>query len=436
VVSNEPRDQDQLLDPSLQYLERHQQGQRADLLSKFDVLERARQDIQGQVERLTTNLSDVGQQLDELERKRKRLLWMTVASSVVGLIVLSALGWFVYKLMVSPSPVTIDEKVVEGLVDRRIQEALRDPGGTLHLPAEVRLLYTPDLYANGKDKTSIVVTVIGDTGQPVEGEQVHFQILDNTDGRKGQIQETAVTDKNGQVVVTFTAGTIEGIVEIEVSCGLRSTLARVRLTPAPDLALPVPTPVCIDQDEDGLTDSQESILGTASDKPDTDGDYISDWEEALILRTDPLRSNLRSFAESVQQRQIWLASTLGGFEVLLAEAPTSTVVFELERNTDGVSYMFIDLWARSTDPVTELPGATIITGTASTPTLLAIGEDPSVLESLSEEQPDPAWTIQLWDETPVQILPVSSEWDDKYVRVRIRGWVKTGSLTPLVTGYP
>ncbi|MFO7538629.1 MAG: protein kinase [Chloroflexota bacterium] len=42
-----------------------------------------------------------------------------------------------------------------------------------------------------------------------------------------------------------------------------------------------------DSDGDGLSDYQESILGTDPHNPDTDGDGISDWDEVFIYGTDP-----------------------------------------------------------------------------------------------------------------------------------------------------
>jgi eukaryotic-like serine/threonine-protein kinase len=45
----------------------------------------------------------------------------------------------------------------------------------------------------------------------------------------------------------------------------------------------------IDSDEDGLTDTQERLIGTDPFNPDSDGDGLTDGQEVLIYGTDPLR---------------------------------------------------------------------------------------------------------------------------------------------------
>ncbi len=44
----------------------------------------------------------------------------------------------------------------------------------------------------------------------------------------------------------------------------------------------------IDFDKDGLSDSEETSLGTDLEKPDTDNDGLTDKEEVKIYKTDPL----------------------------------------------------------------------------------------------------------------------------------------------------
>ncbi len=65
-------------------------------------------------------------------------------------------------------------------------------------------------------------------------------------------------------------------------------LAELALTPDPTPVTGLP-PWEVDSDGDGLSDYQESILGTDPNNPDTDGDGISDWEEVFIYGTDPLK---------------------------------------------------------------------------------------------------------------------------------------------------
>jgi len=61
----------------------------------------------------------------------------------------------------------------------------------------------------------------------------------------------------------------------------------VNITVPTNPVVPTPAPV-IDQDQDGLTDVEESILGTAPTNPDTDGDGLTDYEEVKIYNSDPL----------------------------------------------------------------------------------------------------------------------------------------------------
>lgn len=43
-----------------------------------------------------------------------------------------------------------------------------------------------------------------------------------------------------------------------------------------------------DDDDDGLSNYLEKLLGTDPNNPDTDGDGLTDWEEVYIYGTDPL----------------------------------------------------------------------------------------------------------------------------------------------------
>ena len=62
--------------------------------------------------------------------------------------------------------------------------------------------------------------------------------------------------------------------------------------PVPVVAEPEPVveeePVAVDSDGDGLTDDEESKIGTDPRLPDTDKDGLGDKEEAQVYGTDPL----------------------------------------------------------------------------------------------------------------------------------------------------
>ncbi len=46
--------------------------------------------------------------------------------------------------------------------------------------------------------------------------------------------------------------------------------------------------IIVDSDNDGLTDAEETTLGTDSNNPDTDGDGLFDGEEIKVYKIDPL----------------------------------------------------------------------------------------------------------------------------------------------------
>ncbi len=59
-------------------------------------------------------------------------------------------------------------------------------------------------------------------------------------------------------------------------------------TTVPTPVVPVTTTPVIDQDQDGLSDLEESLLGTTPTDPDTDKDGLTDYEEMKIYNSDPL----------------------------------------------------------------------------------------------------------------------------------------------------
>lgn len=52
-----------------------------------------------------------------------------------------------------------------------------------------------------------------------------------------------------------------------------------------------PAPLVLDSDGDGLTDEQETKLGTDPKNPDTDGDGLFDGEEVNSYHTNPLNAD-------------------------------------------------------------------------------------------------------------------------------------------------
>ncbi|MFA5020477.1 MAG: hypothetical protein WC517_00200 [Patescibacteria group bacterium] len=59
-------------------------------------------------------------------------------------------------------------------------------------------------------------------------------------------------------------------------------------TPAVIATTTVVAETVVDSDGDGLTDSEETALGTDPQKADTDSDGLTDWAEIKIYKSDPL----------------------------------------------------------------------------------------------------------------------------------------------------
>ncbi len=59
--------------------------------------------------------------------------------------------------------------------------------------------------------------------------------------------------------------------------------------PTPPANVPLPTPILLDSDNDGLPDSEELTLGTDPYQADTDSDGLSDYDEVKKYLTNPLK---------------------------------------------------------------------------------------------------------------------------------------------------
>lgn len=64
--------------------------------------------------------------------------------------------------------------------------------------------------------------------------------------------------------------------------------APVEQVPGADTDAPKSTSSAVDRDKDGLTDSEEIVLGTSPTSADTDADGLFDKEEAQTYKTNPL----------------------------------------------------------------------------------------------------------------------------------------------------
>jgi hypothetical protein len=85
----------------------------------------------------------------------------------------------------------------------------------------------------------------------------------------------------------------------------------------------------VDTDGDGLSDDQESDLGTDRFKPDSDGDGQSDGAEVLAAGTDPTDAN--SFLKLLE-------SSLSGGNVSLMWSSVPGKTYSVEGSTDGITF--------------------------------------------------------------------------------------------------
>lgn len=73
-----------------------------------------------------------------------------------------------------------------------------------------------------------------------------------------------------------------------------STPVSEEIVPVPSVPLATTTPpviTLIDSDSDGLSDEEETVLGTNLNLKDSDGDDLSDYEEIQIYKTNPLKAD-------------------------------------------------------------------------------------------------------------------------------------------------
>lgn len=82
----------------------------------------------------------------------------------------------------------------------------------------------------------------------------------------------------------------------------------------------------IDSDKDGLDDVREEEIGTGLRNPDTDSDGLSDGDEVLIWKTDPLNpdTDADGYADGQEVRSGY--NPLGSGKLFMAPAVTTTTV--------------------------------------------------------------------------------------------------------------
>ena len=80
----------------------------------------------------------------------------------------------------------------------------------------------------------------------------------------------------------------------------------------------------IDTDKDGLNDTREEELGTGMNNPDSDADGLSDGDEVLIWKTNPLNSDTDgdSYIDGEEVRNGY--NPLGPGKIFVGENPAAT----------------------------------------------------------------------------------------------------------------
>lgn len=70
-----------------------------------------------------------------------------------------------------------------------------------------------------------------------------------------------------------------------------SVMTSNNASPAPTITTKPPKNQPLDSDHDGLIDEEEKTAGTDLVKADTDGDGLTDRQEVVVFRTDPLNGD-------------------------------------------------------------------------------------------------------------------------------------------------
>ena len=88
----------------------------------------------------------------------------------------------------------------------------------------------------------------------------------------------------------------EEVVNLNLNSNVNEAVNVNEETPVepPDENINLNQPANVDSDLDGLTDEEESALGTDPSEPDSDGDNLFDREEARVYETDPLNPDTDS----------------------------------------------------------------------------------------------------------------------------------------------
>lgn len=160
-----------------------------------------------------------------------------------------------------------------------------------------------DIFADVDNDSAPITTLATDSGQSLPPVILDDQLMHKRMIWLGSIVITLVVIGGGYFVYTkwFVAGSVNENVPVENIQKTENTVIETQATTTNDQELATTTnnttdlvePVTnqqkvIDSDRDGLTDEEETILGTNLVEPDSDGDGLFDREEVKVYKTNPL----------------------------------------------------------------------------------------------------------------------------------------------------
>lgn len=181
----------------------------------------------------------------------------------------------------------------------------------------------------------------------------------------------------------------------------------------------------LDSDNDGVADEYELLAETDVNKPDTDGDMLTDYEELYITQTDATKYD--SVTEGLSDAE---ADSDGDKLSNREEIEYATDVQSVDTDNDALTD-YEELKVYTTDPLkSDTDGDTLKDGDE-----LALGLDP--LNPMTFGVPDAEYTVEQTISADSEVLEEINTDENEYrlsVDVTASGYVE-GNLTAKETGY-
>jgi eukaryotic-like serine/threonine-protein kinase len=177
----------------------------------------------------------------------------------------------------------------------------------------------------------------------------------------------------GLLIILFSGRDAAPVIDVQATGFALTATALVAAERAVVVTTPVITPgtpgAFVDSDGDGLSDTQERLIGTDPMNPDTDGDGLTDGQEVLIYGTDPLRPDTSgdgiNDGTAVATGIDPLRGVLPTATPLPLPSPTATPVVVIVEPTPTPEVIFVT----ATPPV--IPTPIVIIATPTPPVVIA-----------------------------------------------------------------